>query len=140
MTNIKNIVSKIVKKYKTTNPFLITERRGIIVMEDTLKNIKGFHSEYCRQRFIHINKELSYTEKLFTVAHELGHIFLHPKLATPFLRNNTYLVIDRYEREANKFAAELLISDELLQGYESSEDFIANSGINIEILRIKMEG
>mgnify|MGYP001098942152 FL=1 len=64
---------------------------------------------------IHINQDLDYNEKKFTCAHELGHALLHPNSSTPFLRKSTFLSVDKLEIEANKFAMELLISDDVLE-------------------------
>ncbi|WP_418534933.1 ImmA/IrrE family metallo-endopeptidase [Gallintestinimicrobium sp.] len=57
---------------------------------------------------------LSESEQRFACTHELGHVPLHPDANTPFLTKYTYLSVDKYEIEANKFALELLIPDELL--------------------------
>ena len=51
--------------------------------------------------------------KLVT-AHELGHAVMHPKENCYFLEHKTLLLTSRNEIEANKFAVELLISDEFL--------------------------
>ena len=47
-------------------------------------------------------------------AHELGHAMLHPRANTPFMRKNTLFSVDRMEKQANTFAAELLIPDDAL--------------------------
>ena len=49
------------------------------------------------------------------MAHELGHAILHPKENCYFIRNKTLLLNSKTELEANKFAMELLISDEFLE-------------------------
>lgn len=53
--------------------------------------------------------------KRFTCAHELGHAILHPDASTPFLRSKTLLSVDKMEIEANTFAVELLIPNELIE-------------------------
>ena len=63
------------------------------------------------------NTDLSESEQRFSCAHELGHALLHPDANTPFLTKYTYLSVDKYEIEANKFALKLLIPDELLFEY-----------------------
>ena len=50
-------------------------------------------------------------------AHELGHAILHRKINTIFLDTYTYIVTDKLEIQANMFAAELLIQDEVLKEY-----------------------
>lgn len=71
-----------------------------------------------RIKIIHINSSLSESEQRFACAHELGHALLHPDANTPFLTKYTYLSVDKYEIEANKFALELLVPDELLLEYQ----------------------
>lgn len=77
------------------------------------------------RRIISVQRSHSDTRKRFTIAHELGHLLLHP--GRPFiaetdrpvrvdLRTNTpgYANV-REEREANQFAAALLMPVELVQ-------------------------
>lgn len=63
---------------------------------------------------IHINQNLTQHEAEFTCAHELGHAVLHPNASTPFLRSKTLLSVDKLEIEANEFAINLLIPDEII--------------------------
>jgi Zn-dependent peptidase ImmA (M78 family) len=68
---------------------------------------------------IHINRDLPVEEQKFTCAHELGHMLLHSDSNTPFLRVNTLYSIGKFENEANRFAVDLLYSDDGLQDYLS---------------------
>lgn len=97
---------------------MIAKNLGIILIYEELGSIRGYYNTAYRQKFIHVNSNLSRHEQLFTVAHELGHALLHPKANTPFLRDNTFLSISKFEKEANRFAINLLISDEDLQNYQ----------------------
>ena len=54
------------------------------------------------------------------MAHELGHAIMHRKENCYFIRNKTFLLTSKIESEANKFAAELLITDEHL---DENKDF-----------------
>ena len=54
------------------------------------------------------------------MAHELGHAILHPKENCYFIRNYTGLLISKTEMEANKFAVELLLPDDILVEYAES--------------------
>lgn len=115
---MKNIIPKLVKEHQTRNPFEIADNLGIIVLFENLGSINGYYNTAFRQKFIHINCNLPDYKKLFTAAHELGHALLHPDSNTPFLREKTYMSIDKMEIEANKFAVNLLISDEDLEEYK----------------------
>ncbi|MGN4846306.1 ImmA/IrrE family metallo-endopeptidase [Bacillus cereus group sp. MYBK134-1] len=117
---IKEYVMKIVKKHGTTTPFEIAKRKDIIVLFEDLGNTLGFYNTYKRFKFIHINNRIDETTQRFVCAHELGHALLHPKANTPFLRNKTFFSVDRLEIEANTFAVELLLPDEMISEYQDT--------------------
>ncbi|MES5865316.1 ImmA/IrrE family metallo-endopeptidase [Bacillus cereus group sp. RP32] len=117
---IKEYVLKIVKKHSTANPFEIAKRKNILVLFEDLGNTLGFYNTYKRFKFIHINNRIDETTQRFVCAHELGHALLHPKANTPFLRNKTLFSIDRLEIEANTFAVELLLPDEMISEYQDT--------------------
>lgn len=117
---IKDYVLKTVKKHGTTNPFEIAKRKDIIVLFEDLGNTLGFYNTYKRFKFIHINNKINETTQQFVCAHELGHAVLHPKANTPFLRNQTFFSVDRLEIEANTFAVELLLTDEMISAYKDT--------------------
>ncbi|MGE7091255.1 ImmA/IrrE family metallo-endopeptidase [Lysinibacillus sp. NPDC048646] len=74
-------------------------------------------------------------------AHELGHAILHPDENTAFLKKNTLFSTDKIEIEANTFAVELLLPDELFKDQCCSGftiyDAIAEKGVPIELLSFK---
>ncbi|HFR4183389.1 TPA: ImmA/IrrE family metallo-endopeptidase [Bacillus cereus] len=117
---IKEYVLEIVKKHSTANPFEIAKRKNILVLFEDLGNTLGFYNTYKRFKFIHINNRIDETTQRFVCAHELGHALLHPKANTPFLRNKTLFSIDRLEIEANTFAVELLLPDEMISEYQDT--------------------
>ncbi|CAM4060950.1 ImmA/IrrE family metallo-endopeptidase [Bacillus pacificus] len=117
---IKEYVLEIVKKHGTTNPFEIAKRKNIIVLFEDLGSTLGFYNTYKRIKFIHINNQINETTQRFVCAHELGHAVLHPKANTPFLRNQTFFSVDRLEIEANTFAVEMLLTDEMIATYEDT--------------------
>ncbi|MDT3497732.1 ImmA/IrrE family metallo-endopeptidase [Bacillus toyonensis] len=130
---IKEYVLKIVKKHSTANPFEIAKRKNIIVLFEDLGNTLGFYNTYKRFKFIHINNRINEITQRFVCAHELGHAVLHPKANTPFLRNQTFFSVDRLEIEANTFAVELLLSDEMISEYQNTtlsiQEIAENYGI-----------
>ena len=65
-------------------------------------------------RCIFLNENLSENEIRLVMAHELAHSILHRKENCYFIRNKTLLLTSKNEIEANTFAAELLIPDELI--------------------------
>lgn len=113
-----NKVDYLIKKYKTRNPICLAEHLGIIVLHESLGTINGYYNTAFRQKFIHINQELPDHLKVFITAHELGHALLHPNSNTPFMKECTYLSVDKIEIEANSFAINLLISNDELKEYK----------------------
>ena len=51
------------------------------------------------------------SSQYFVCAHELGHSQLYPRLNTPFMRDKSFLSVNRIDVEANIFAVELLWPD-----------------------------
>ncbi|GED34999.1 ImmA/IrrE family metallo-endopeptidase [Brevibacillus centrosporus] len=117
MRTIKDTVNRLIKTCGTNDPFEIAAQKNVLVLFEPLGNILGYYTTYKRIPIIHINQDSDESEQRYTCGHELGHLFLHPKVNTPFLRKNTLFSIDRIEREANQFAVELLIPDYLIQEY-----------------------
>ncbi|MEW8956389.1 ImmA/IrrE family metallo-endopeptidase, partial [Clostridium sp.] len=79
--------------------------------------------------------------QIFTCGHELGHAILHEDSNTPFLRNNTFYSINKLERQANMFAAYLLINSDIFLYYQGySFEYISKSEyIPIELLKLRYE-
>lgn len=115
MKSIKSIVSGLLEKYGTLNPFELCECLNIKILKSNLgKELKGF----CQRTpegyvIIHINSEAPEEEMKYICAHELGHAILHTKISLSFFIENPMLVKNKYEIEADKFAAEILISQEI---------------------------
>lgn len=120
---IRDIILKLTKKYGTYDPFELADALKISVIYEELGSIKGYYNKPLRMKQIHINHNLNEHMQRFTCAHELGHAILHPNASTPFLRSKTFLSIDKLEIEANQFAIELLIPDQII---------LENSNLTIE--------
>lgn len=116
--DIRKKASILKKKYDTDNPFDIAEHLGIKVIFEPLGTIKGYYNKQLRMKQIHINCDLSYHDQTFTCAHELGHAIMHQDANTLFLRNRTGILVSKMENEADKFATELLIDDEIFLEFQ----------------------
>lgn len=119
LLDVRKKIAYLKKKYRTTNPFELADMIGIVVITEDLGAIDGYYNKQLRQKQIHINCNLSENDMLFTCAHELGHALLHQNSNTKFLYENTLLSVDKLEQEANKFAMELLLPDDLLLEYSN---------------------
>lgn len=112
--DIRKLVSSYVRKYGTRNPFKLAEYLNIHVQIGNLGSCSGCYMFLKNHRCIFLNENLDEREKTVVMAHELGHAIMHRKENCYFIRNKTFLLTSKSETEANKFAAELLISDEIL--------------------------
>lgn len=132
---------QLISKYKTNNPQEIAQELGIIILFEPLGEINGYYNTAFRQKFIHINNTLVESKQKFTIAHELGHALLHPKANTPFLRDNALFSINKLEIEANKFAVDLLITDEAIDEVKHlTLDQMANYfGINKNLIKLRLK-
>ena len=101
------------RKFNTSDPFKLARALGIEVMVCDIGSRLGCYMYLKRSKCIWINESLEGNERTFVMAHEVGHAVLHPKENCYFLRNQTFLNT-RIEREANAFAAELLIPDDAI--------------------------
>jgi Zn-dependent peptidase ImmA (M78 family) len=138
-------VDKLVRKYRTRDPFEIADSMIITIRYDDLGALKGFYFYQYRFRYIVINENIDDILKTVICAHELGHDRLHQ----PFAKNGTinefslFDMSSKPEREANLFATELLISDcDMIDfvNYRYTYDFIARElGIPIEIIDFKSQ-
>lgn len=118
--NIDKIVENVCflkNKYQTNDPFLICEAMGIAVelqsMGEKQDSCKGFVTRMCGIDIVTINSDLIDRFQLFACAHELGHIITNPKRKTLSYSDNNYFdTTNEDEKEANFFAAELLLNDD----------------------------
>ena len=110
----KEKANALVKKYGSRNPFDILDHLNVIVVFYPLKGVRGFYQYFQRNNIIYIDERLSYREKMLVCAHELGHMLLHKKSNALFMDSRTLFSVSKYEKEANTFAAELLIPDEVI--------------------------
>lgn len=112
--NIHSLAESIVKKYHTRNPFEIVKEKNAILVYAPLVDVRGFYQYFQRNHLIYIDENLPDNEKTFVCAHELGHMLMHKKENTVYMDTHTCFNTDKLEIEANTFAAELLIPDEII--------------------------
>lgn len=113
---IKQVVSYYCKKFNTRNPFEIADCLGILYQIEDI-GCSGCYMFLKNHRYIFLNENMPEHERRMVMAHELGHAILHRKENCYFIRNKTLLLNSKTEIEANTFAAELLIPDDLIFEY-----------------------
>lgn len=116
--NIKKIANQLKRKYLTSNPFELAKCLNIIVIRAPLGKLAGCYMYKRRNRIIYINSDIEDEGFLYEVmAHEVGHAVLHRTENCYFIKNKTYLLASKIENQANKFASEFLIDDDILEEY-----------------------
>lgn len=139
--DIRKKVKTLKRKYGTNNPFDIAEHLGIKVIFEPLGSIKGYYNKQLRMKQIHINCDLFDHDQLFTCAHELGHAIMHQDANTPFLRNRTGILVSKMEIEADKFATELLIDDEIFLEFQeyTSGQIAMMLGYSEDLIKLRLK-
>lgn len=127
----------------TRDPLTIAKFLNIGIAFVPLGDIAGNYKLINRKRWIFINDQITIDSPLFRVvfAHELGHALLHRKENCAFLKNKTLLLTTGIEREANDFAAQLLIDDSMLKEYENFtyEQFCNGTGYPKELIELRLK-
>jgi Zn-dependent peptidase ImmA (M78 family) len=124
--HIQTIVEQLLEQTNNTKPPIdvrrIIRNLNIILREERLEDISGLIFREGNQVIIGVNNEHAETRKRFTVAHELGHYYLHSN--NPLFVDKVFAVelrdhlsseaVSIEEIEANSFAAELLMPKKML--------------------------
>lgn len=135
---IKERIKQLEQKHKTRCPYQLAESLKIHVFQHNLHHeINGYYKYDRRNQYIVINDNLNENMQRVVCAHELGHAVLHPRTNTPFMKKNTLLSTSKIEREANRFAVELLISDNDLYEYESLQHIASIHKVPVELIQLK---
>ncbi len=134
---------RLITRYRVLQPAVdvvdIARRLNIEVkFEEFPAGISGALYRGPERTIIAANQEHHEHRQRFTIAHELGHFFLHPDCPAYYDRENQVemhfrakiagTVWDPRETEANRFAAELLMPRRLLvEAIRKAQDFNAAS-------------
>lgn len=127
-TRVKQEAARLIKAYDVKNPPVDPVRiaRGLglmvifVAFEPEKQNVSGFFD--FEEQAIFVNKDEFPLRQTFTIAHELGHSVLHREWARSgqyrvLLRDQENVGDDPHEKEANVFAASLLVPRFMLDRY-----------------------
>ena len=146
MENINSKAKRLIRYFErmtgSRDPLRIAEYAGIKVAILPLGSIAGNYKLIKRNRWIFVNDGIPDDSPLFRVviAHELGHALLHRKENCAFIKSRTLLLTSGIEREANQFAAQLLITDRMIQEYAgyTQEQFCNCTGYPKELIELRL--
>lgn len=144
MQVIIDAVAEILDNYGGRDIFETAENSGAKVWYRRLGALKGFYVFENGVRYIVLNEDLDAQTKAVVCAHEFGHDILHRELSAGGIRESTmFLDSNKTEREANLFAAEILLSDKAVLSeleYNSSPNAVAYElNVPVELLEYKLE-
>ncbi len=144
MDRIIELAEALKNEYEGRDIFDTAENSGAVVWFRELGSLKGFYVCENGRRYIIINSSLSKLLRRTVCAHELGHDTLHRELSAGGLRESSlFLSSNKTEREANLFAAEMLLTDEetlsVLEYSQNVDDAAYELGVLPEILSFKLE-
>ena len=126
----------------TCDPLEIAKSIGIGIAILPLGNIAGNYKLLKRKRWKFINDDIPVGSPFVktVVAHELGHALFHRKENCAFIKKKTLLLTSGIEKEANVFAANLLITDDMLKEYSgfTKEQFCRCTGYAMELIDLRL--
>jgi len=129
------LAKNLIETYGTNDPYNLAEYLGIDVRFERLPlHIGGFFTRVFDSAYIVINSEKPRPWKRAITAHELGHALLHTQ-DHAFLATSNFVAHSRIEREANQFAAALLIGDGELTEGESIYEFAQRMSVPVEFVQ-----
>ncbi|MGG4172743.1 ImmA/IrrE family metallo-endopeptidase [Bacillus safensis] len=111
---IKHKAQHLLKEHNGNDIYKICQTLNIPILKNDLGTVRGClqYHENTDTYLIHINSNYEWGK--FGIAHELGHFFLHKDLNSFKLRNCSIELENKLEDQANLFAAELLLPDNLI--------------------------
>lgn len=141
---IREICTGLEEIYETTDPFELCDCLDIKIIETNLSdNILGFFQRVEEKyEIIYLNNNISNQKmKEYVCFHELGHVIVHPELSICFLES-TFYIPNKYEKEADMFAAEFMIPKNL-EYWEVEGKTFEQIGVYLEVpeklVRLKFE-
>lgn len=141
MDVIKSKVKRLVRFYKTNDPFEMVKGMNVILVFYPLNSVRGFYQNFQRNNIIYLDERLPEHERSLVLAHEMGHMFLHKKTNAVFMDTRTQFNTSRYETEANRFAINLLVPDDVLIEYQeyTTEQLARITGYSEELIKLRLK-
>ena len=138
---IKKKADELARKFQTRNPFEIIRGLNVILLFVPLIDTRAFYQYFKRNNIIYIDENLPCHEQMFECAHEMGHMFLHKKANFIFMNTRTGFNKSRFEKEADTFAMDLLVGDDLMAEYrEYSTDQLSRLlGYEQRLIELRMK-
>lgn len=139
--DIKDLAAYYKKKAGSSDPFEIANFLHIQLLIGDLGSKSGCYMYLKKHKCIFLNENLLESESKLVMAHELGHAIMHPKENCYFIKNQTLLLNSKTEIEANKFAIELLIPNEvILENWQYTTGQLSRlTGYSEELIKLRLQ-
>jgi len=136
----KSFANRLANYHGTRDPVRISQERGYVVIDTPLSGIRGYYQYIQRCHIIYLDNDLSEQDRNWVCAHELGHSLMHKSMNRVFMDTRTHMVTNRYEIEADRFAVDLIYSDDDMREYvDCSLDTIARClGVSYSLAEYRM--
>ena len=128
----------------------IAERNGVDVVFADFGQLKDKVAGFCDfgEKKLFVNDADTFSRQMFTIAHEFGHWMLHRRIFE--VDPDRYPVLPRFhdpdrknplEKEANSFAANILVPERLLKPVRSAAvAALANAfGVSISMMEFRLK-
>ncbi|WP_313958613.1 ImmA/IrrE family metallo-endopeptidase [Paenibacillus xylanexedens] len=139
MTGLDEIIRKLVRRFKTNDPFVIAKGLNIIIQHAEFgPGTRGLYYRRLRRRFIVIHNGLPEEWQRVVCAHELGHDRLHSGLSQFWIDEHTFFNTGKFERQANIFAVKLLTQLTEREPGETEETYLLRCGIPKQLHNLEM--
>lgn len=138
----KDVAIGLIETFNTSDPFELCNYLDIYLLFHSLgSEIFGFFQRTeSGYELLHINNRLNYYTRKYICAHELGHAIIQPELSMSFFIRNSLMILNKFEIEADIFAAELLLNSESLKEYEgyTVEQVAAAENVPKRLVELKL--
>lgn len=129
------MAEKIISHHNTNDPFEIAEIYDIKIFRESLPpHIGGFYTRIFEHAYVVVNADKPHVWQKAIAAHELGHALLHNEEHT-FLAMNDHVTQSKVEKEANQFAAALLLNNEKPMEGETITQFSCRTNVPVEFIK-----
>ncbi|MCL0080625.1 ImmA/IrrE family metallo-endopeptidase [Peptococcaceae bacterium] len=126
----------LIKKYNTTDPFELADYLDYLVIKYPFRRLNGMLLVVDGIACIGVNSELPDRLQGLVLLHEISHRILHPEMNYFMVLEKTYLPLGKFEYQANRFVAELVLRERQPRYGETIYEFAARHEVPVELVEV----